>query len=124
MHKSVLKSVNNNKYYLFVNVPHVNGPSWPKDVQKLWNRDHSKEGGVYSSQVTDNWLCYCADGSVFSGDPIHTTNPNTVRSLTYLYLVCEENGIMEPWIMNEQLIVFCSAAGDDAVIHCERIFAN
>lgn len=39
-------------------------------------------------------------------------------------MACEENGIMEPWKMSDKLTVFCSAAGDDAVIHCSRELAQ
>jgi len=101
---------------IFAEIPNIQGPKWPKDIQRAWKRMKHR----HRFEPERDYIAVPISGTTFSGDPVKTTLGNTFRSMLYMYFYIHFL-VNEPWKSDQ---IFVMASGDDVVVLGEPNLIN
>lgn len=81
----LMKSLLQNKNFVFVHAPGVNSPEWPESIRKRFYRDIKESARWREGNPEQDWIYLELEGTTFSGHSTKTTLGNTLRTLCYAW---------------------------------------
>ena len=116
----LLSALTQNKQTVFVKIPTVDAPEWPKHIKARFFREVQGAKKWHECGPEQDWIYFEMTGTTPSGHATRTTLGNTLRALLYAWYYQKKSGISDtPWNSDK---VFTICSGDDCVMFCEPEF--